>query len=93
MTGVDAEIICGDWETGVTYYHGEKYNLILEIKDIIRHPEYTVRINSSAYLQNDIAVFKVNTSLISRLDFDRWRLYPACLPFDLKHNFASVLIY
>ena len=33
------------------------------------------------YLQNDIAVFKVNETVISRLDFEKWKVYPACLPF------------
>ena len=80
MTGEDAEIICGEWETGISYYHGERYNLIMDIKDIIRHPKYAVNINSSAYLVNDIAVFKVNENVISRLDFDIWKIYPACLP-------------
>ena len=52
----------------------------MDIKDIIRHPKYAVNINSSAYLVNDIAVFKVNENIISRLDFDIWKIYPACLP-------------
>ena len=90
MTGEDAEIICGDWETGVTYYHQEKYNLILNINDIIRHPDYTVRTNSSAYLENDIAIFKVNESFISRLDFDIWQIYPACLPVGRRTSNTGV---
>ena len=74
MTGEDAEIICGEWETGISYYHEEKYNLIMNIIDIIRHPEYVINTNSSAYLVNDIAVFKVDESFISRLDFDIWKI-------------------
>ena len=86
MTGQDAEIICGEWETGNIAYHlsEEKYNLNLNIKDIIRHPEYTVNINSSAYLENDIAVFKVNKSSFSRSEFEQWKIYPACLPFGKR---------
>ena len=80
MTGEDAEIICGEWETGNSYNSEENYNLILNIKEVIRHPDYAVNTDSSAYLVNDVAVFKVDETLISRLDFDIWKIYPACLP-------------
>ena len=83
MTGEDAEIICGEWETGTipSEVSGEKYNIILNIKAITRHPDYTVNINSSAYLQNDIAAFKVDDSISSNLmQFNKWKIYPACLP-------------
>ena len=54
LTGEDAEIICGEWETGSfpPIESGEKYNVILDIKDVIRHPDYTVNIDSSAHIQN-----------------------------------------
>ena len=69
MTGADAEILCGEWETGVSppSASGEDYNIILGIDKIIRHPDYTVDINESAYLQNDIAVFKVDDSTLSQV--------------------------
>ena len=70
MTGEDAEIICGEWETGETpsIASGENYNIILPINQITRHPDYTVNIESSAYLQNDIAVFKVDDSGLSQVN-------------------------
>ena len=61
MTGQDAEIICGEWETGDTPSNvsEETFNIFLAIKEIVRHPNYVVSENSSAYLQNDVSVFKV----------------------------------
>ena len=71
MTGSDAEILCGEWETGDTPSSSseERYNIILEIQEIERHPEYTVNFETSAYLQNDIAVFKVDDSQFSEVLF------------------------
>ena len=71
MTGEDAEILCGEWETGdaPSESSGERYNIVLNIKDIVRHPEYTVNVKSSAYLQNDIAVFKVHDQSLSQVKF------------------------
>ena len=81
MTGKDAEIICGEWETGdiPPIKTGEKYNVVMNIKEIIQHPDYTVNTNSSAYLENDIAVFKVDDKILSKLH-KKWKIYPACLP-------------
>ena len=46
MTGDEAEIICGEWETGPTPMSesGEQYNIILPILSITRHPNYTIYI-------------------------------------------------
>lgn len=70
MTKIDAEIVCGEWETGDTPPESseEKYNVILQIEEILRHPNYTVNIESSAYIQNDIAVFKVDDTILSRVN-------------------------
>ena len=59
--GDDAEIICGEWQTGDIPRNSsaEEYNIILEIKSITRHPDYKVNIQPS-FLVNDIAVFKVD---------------------------------
>ena len=69
MTGEDAEINCGEWEIGNIRpsVSGEKYNILLDIKEIIRHPDYTINIESSAFLQNDIAVFKVDDNILSKV--------------------------
>ena len=49
MSAEDAEILCGEWETGdiAQISSGEIYNVFLEIQDIIRHPDYTVNIETS----------------------------------------------
>ena len=69
MTGQDAEILCGEWETGDTpaSASGEQYNLILTIREIIQHPDYRVNVESSAYLQNDIALFKVDDQALTEV--------------------------
>ena len=69
MTGQDAEILCGEWETGdaPSATSGEQYNIVLFIIDIVKHPDYIVNENSAAYLQNDIAVFKVDDSFLSKV--------------------------
>ena len=69
MKGSDAEIVCGEWETGETPPESskEKYNVIIQIEEIVRHPEYTVTIDSSAYLKNDIAVFKVDDTILTKV--------------------------
>ena len=70
MTGDDAEIICGEWETGEQSQSSseELYNVILGINEIVRHPDYTVNIESSAYLQNDIAVYRVDDTSLLQVD-------------------------
>ena len=62
MTANDAEILCGEWETGEipSNVSEEQYNIVLDIRDIVKHPNYAVNVDSSAYLENDIAVFKVD---------------------------------
>ena len=69
LTGSDADILCGEWETGDTppTASGEKYNIVLNIKEIIRHPDFTVNLNGSIYIQNDIAVFKVDDTVLSKV--------------------------
>ena len=71
MTGQDAEILCGEWETGDAPQtsSGEKYNIFLSINEIKKHPNYTVNINSSAYIQNDIAVFKVDSGPLNEVRY------------------------
>mgnify|MGYP001393187412 CR=1 FL=1 len=46
MTGTDAEIVCGEWQTGDTAptLSGERYNIVLDIYKIVRHPNYIVNI-------------------------------------------------
>ena len=77
MTGHDAEILCGEWEIGdaPSISSEEEYNIILNIQDIIRHQDYTVNIETSAYLQNDIAVFKINESPVLHVSIKIYRTH------------------
>ena len=72
MTDKDAEIICGDWETGRK--SREEYNIILPIKEIVRHPDFNTSAGPGA--GSDIAVFKVN----DKRPKDYSNLIPTCLP-------------
>ena len=70
MTGDDADILCGEWDSdGSPNYtdSGEQYNIALTIKEIIRHPDYVVNPGTEqSYLQNDVAVFKVDEGPLSQ---------------------------
>ena len=81
MTGEDAEVICGEFETGEFTFgeSGEAWNIILEIKSISVHPDYDITRGekNSQYVKADIAIIKVNEDL---KDQEILRLTPACLP-------------
>ena len=70
MTGEDADILCGEWDSdGNNNYtdSGEQYNIALTIKEIVRHPDYVVNPGTEqSYLQNDVAVFKVDEGPLSQ---------------------------
>ena len=70
MTGEDADILCGEWDSdGSNNYtsSGEQYNIALTIKEIVRHPGYVVNPGTEqSYLQNDVAVFKVDEGPLSQ---------------------------
>ena len=87
MTGDDAEIICGEWETGnyTAEESGEEYNIILEIESINVHPDYNITrgVNNSQYVIADVATMKVREDLS---DEETSRLTPVCLPET--HNSA-----
>ena len=90
MSPEEVVILCGEWETGPTPQElsGEKYNVILDIKDVIRHPDYTVNIDSSAHIQNDIAAFKVDDNILSSMQ-NKWKIYPACLPTERRTSMVG----
>ena len=69
MTGSDAEIVCGEWQTGdyPQSESGELYNIHLDIKQIVRHPDYSVQLDTSSLLQYDVAVFKVDETSIQQV--------------------------
>ena len=63
MTGNDVEVICGEWEIGniPREKSGEKYNLVLAIEEIRRHPGFKIDQNvlRTNYLQDDLAAIMV----------------------------------
>ena len=78
MTGVDVEVICGEWETGnnPASFSQEQYNVILPIMEIVRHPKFNISQNNN-YVSNDIAVLKLDSRYTAN-DFSK--INPACLP-------------
>ena len=71
MTGSDADILCGEWDSNGNTdpsTSGERFNIALTIKEIVRHPDYRNNLeNEQSYLQNDIAIFKVDEGALSKV--------------------------
>ena len=82
MDPSEVVILCGEWETGSApqISSGEKYNIPLEISEIVRHPDFDAK-KSGVDGGSDIAVFKVlETSQASSSEFDKHGVNPICLP-------------
>ena len=79
MTGDDAKVLCGEWDTNTSTE--EEYNVVLKIKKIIRHPDYDISRGelNSQFVANDIAVFHVEDEGFESLSATH-KIYPACLP-------------
>ena len=81
MTGQDAEVICGEFQTGdlTAEESGEEWNIVLYIEKISVHPDYNITLgeDNSQYVFADIATIKVNEDLS---DEEISRLTPVCLP-------------
>ena len=93
MTGSDAEILCGEWDTSDTppSQTGERYNIILNIREIIKHPNYEVNADSSAYILNDIAIFKVDETALSKVKHLTFNLWNRCLTLS-KRSLNKIII-
>ena len=93
MTGDDAEIICGEWETGPTPMEesGEKYNIILPIKNITRHPNYTISRGeaNSQFVSDDLAVFFVEDEELKQSED---KVVPICLPSN-EHQSPTTAVH
>merc|ERR1711892_326769 len=78
MEPTDAEILCGEWETGPTppSLSEEKENIVLTILDIKRHPKFNTEKGPIA--GNDIAVFKIDDKKIRNNPDKRKNLNPVC---------------
>ena len=88
MDGDDAEILCGEWETGDVPrdFSGERYNVVLPIEKIVRHPRFDTTIGPGA--GSDIAVFKVKDGGLA--NSRQLRIYPACLPSPVRNSLRLV---
>ena len=83
MTGSDADILCGEWQTGPfpSEDSGEEYNIKLEILQVIQHPDFNTRPGGGPRLGSDIAVFIVDDSqLKEEMKKKKFLIRPACLP-------------
>ena len=71
-------ILCGEWETGPTpiRFSGEKYNVGLQIKEIVRHPDF--RPEEGVDGGSDIAVFKISGE--DKVAWSSLPINPICLP-------------
>ena len=71
MTGADVEVICGEWEVGNVPpdVSGELYNVILQVKEIRRHPGFEINqgVLRTNYLQNDLSVIFVKVNIVNPL--------------------------
>jgi len=78
MEPTDAEILCGEWETGPTppSLSEENKNIVLAILDIKRHPKFDTKLGPIA--GNDIAVFKVDDKIIRNNPNKRKNLNTVC---------------
>ena len=71
-------ILCGEWETGPTprRFSGEEYNVVLEIKEIVRHPNFMPEEGVDG--GSDIAVFKIHGE--NDVAWSSKPIHPICLP-------------
>ena len=78
MDPKEVVILCGEWEAGPTpqNFSDEKYNVVLQVEDIIRHPDFEAEVGVEG--GNDIAVFKVNNAGLK--DSSAKDINPICLP-------------
>ena len=76
MLASDADILCGEWQTGGTtgQVGAELYNVELRITNIAKHPGFDA--SQGPIGGNDIAVFKTADKVVG----DGRRLKSACLP-------------
>ena len=89
MTGEEAEVKCGEWNTDTDTE--EEYGVILSIKKIVIHPEFNISRGemNSQFVAGDIAVLKVedrNFEVQSRTH----NIFPACLPSNNQLTTTAV---
>jgi len=80
MTGDDSFLLCGEWDSSQAGKEasGERYNIELPIKEIIRHPDFDPA--KGPINGNDIVVFKIDDFAIKNDVANNLQLWPSCLP-------------
>ena len=85
-------VLCGEWETGPTpqQYSYEKYNLDLEVVEIIRHPAFDAS-ELGVEGGSDLAIFKIKEESSAALQdhssaFEKNEINPICLPDPVSSN-------
>ena len=78
-------ILCGEWEIGPApmAFSGEKYNELLEISEIVRHPAFDAR-ELGAEGGNDLAIFKIKEQGLE--NSVALEINPICLPDPVRPN-------
>ena len=78
MDPKEMKILCGEWETGPSprRFSNEKYNVGLEIKEIVRHPDFLPAVGVDG--GSDIAVFKIHGE--EEVAWSSKPINPICLP-------------
>ena len=90
ITGAEAEVKCGEWDTATDTE--EEYTVILPIKNIVIHPEFNISRGelNSQFVANDLAIIKVedrNFEAQSRTH----NIYPACLPSKNNNHLTTAV--
>ena len=90
MTGEEAEVICGEWDTDSDLR--EEYNVILPILNITIHPDFEISRGelNSQFVGNDIAVIHVRDDGFEEQS-EMNKIYPACLPGQTVTNPESAV--
>ena len=83
ITGADAEVICGEWDSATDT--AEEYNVILPIESIAVHPSFDISRGekNSQFVADDIAIIKVSDDKFEAQSRTH-HIYPACLPTNNK---------
>merc|ERR1719153_128948 len=76
MDGQDARIVCGEGDTSQD--DSEEYNIVMTVRQIVRHPGYDPAVGVSK--GSDLAIFKVNDRNLKKALDNRYEVWPACLP-------------
>ena len=92
MTGAEAEVKCGEWDTATDTE--EDYNVILSIVKITVHPDFQISRGelNSQFVASDIATIHVNDENFE--DKSRTHnIYPACLPSPSNNNQETTTVH